>query len=64
VGTGDVEKPVVDQTGLTGNFDFTVEYSQGTFRDGVRQQLGLRLTPSRAPIRVLVLDHVERPSEN
>ena len=75
VEAGDVDKPVVDQTELTGNFDFTVEYSpefirarsdsQGTpFRDAVRQQLGLRLTPSKAPIRVLVLDHVERPSEN
>lgn len=75
VGAGDVDKPVVDQTGLTGNFDFTVEYtpefirarpdSQGiSFRDAVRQQLGLRLTPSRGAIRMLVLDHVERPSEN
>jgi bla regulator protein BlaR1 len=65
VGAGDVDKPVVDRTGLNGNFDFSVEYLPGTsFRDAVRRQLGLQLTPSRAPMRVLILDHVERPSEN
>ena len=26
---GELDKPVVDQTGLTGKFDFTVEYARG-----------------------------------
>jgi uncharacterized protein (TIGR03435 family) len=30
----------------------------------VREQLGLRLDPSRGPVEVLVIEHVERPSEN
>ena len=30
----------------------------------LRQQLGLRLRTVRAPVEVLVIDHVERPSEN
>jgi uncharacterized protein (TIGR03435 family) len=75
-------RPVVDQTGLTGMFDFTIEWtpesnspqlpnadgqtdSQGpTFLEAVHEQLGLKLEATKAPIRTLVIDHVERPSEN
>ena len=34
------------------------------FLDGVREQLGLKLQPTKAPLRILVIDHIERPSEN
>jgi bla regulator protein blaR1 len=84
---GELDKPVVDQTGLKGKFDITVEYvpgendllsrtvpsnrdapppdSQGTpFLSAVREQLGLRLTPSKGTIKALIIDHVEKPSEN
>jgi uncharacterized protein (TIGR03435 family) len=81
VGAGQVDRPVIDKTGLTGTFDFTLEYSaqplraaaptatatdsQGTpFLDAVREQLGLRLAPSRSSIPTLVIDHVERASQN
>jgi bla regulator protein blaR1 len=75
-------RPVVDQTGLTGRFDFAIEWtpesnspqlpnadgqtdSQGpTFLEAVREQLGLKLEATRAPIRTLIIDRVERPSEN
>jgi len=30
----------------------------------VQQQLGLKLEPTKAPVDVLVIDHVEKPSEN
>ena len=33
-------------------------------RAAIRQQLGLRLESIRAPVEVLVIDHVERPTEN
>jgi uncharacterized protein (TIGR03435 family) len=29
-----------------------------------QEQLGLRIMPARGPVGVLVIDHVERPSEN
>jgi uncharacterized protein (TIGR03435 family) len=32
--------------------------------DAVRDQLGLELTPQKGPVETLVIDHVERPSEN
>jgi bla regulator protein BlaR1 len=30
----------------------------------VKEQLGLKLKPAKAPLKVLVIDHIERPSEN
>jgi len=39
--------------------------SQGTpFLEAVKEQLGLRFRPGKAKLKVLVIDHVERPSEN
>jgi bla regulator protein blaR1 len=35
-----------------------------TFLQALRDQLGLKLAPSRAPIRTISIDHVEKPSEN
>jgi hypothetical protein len=35
-----------------------------TRRDAVREQLGLKLHSTKAPLRILVIDHIERPSEN
>lgn len=79
------ERPVVDQTGLNGTFDFVVEYvgvsitvmaaaGPGTpvesgefgtpFVEALRKQLGLKLVKTEAPVRVLVIDRVQRPSEN
>ena len=63
---------VVDKTGLTGNYEFTLRYtSQLTPRDdtpsvftALEEQLGLKLVPDRAPLQVLVVDHVERPTED
>ena len=81
---GEAGLPVIDRTGLTGKFDYTLEYAGQfgptapvaadapapsdnggpTFLQAVREQLGLKLTPARAEVKTLVIDRVERPSEN
>jgi bla regulator protein blaR1 len=74
-----LERSVLDQTGLSGNFDFTIEIDRSdamsadatqpddsgpTFSEALRDQLGLKLVPQKGPVDVLVIDHVEKPSEN
>ncbi len=75
-----VDRPVVDKTGLKGNYDIKMEATPA-FRisrnpdnpsdpgdisafTAVQEQLGLKLEAQKALIEVLVVDHVERPSEN
>jgi len=65
---------VVDQTGLKGNYDFVlkgISFGQSPSEDSatsiftaVQEQLGLKLEPAKLPVEVLVIRHVERPSEN
>jgi uncharacterized protein (TIGR03435 family) len=68
-------RPLVDQTGLTGRYDFKLNYTydemHNTDQDAppgmftaIQEQLGLRLEPIKAPIDVFVIDHVEKPSAN
>jgi uncharacterized protein (TIGR03435 family) len=82
-----MDRPVVDKTGLTGRYDIHLEYSRessvrmllngadaaGTLPpdaggesifSAAQSQLGLRLASDKAPIDVIVVDSVERPSEN
>lgn len=76
---GNLGRPVTDQTGLRGSFDFALEWqvpdsdaapetesgpSGPTLEEAVKQQLGLKLQPTHAPVSVLVIDHVELPSPN
>ena len=62
--------PVVDRTGLEGAFDIRLEWGAdpdlpgGTLMDAVRQQLGLRFDKGRAPREFLVIEHIQKPSEN
>ena len=68
-----MEKPVVDQTGLPGRYDFTLTWTPSTapasdeamapgIFTAVQEQLGLRLQPTKAPADVLVIEHTERPT--
>ena len=63
---------IVDKTGLTGRYDFTLRYTMqpGPNDDtpsiftAVEEQLGLKLVPDTAPLDVIVIDHIERPTED
>jgi uncharacterized protein (TIGR03435 family) len=66
-----LDRPLVDQTGLSGNFEWATKYrlspTEGEaplFFDAVRQDLGLRITATTGPFDVLVIDSVEAPSGN
>jgi uncharacterized protein (TIGR03435 family) len=82
-----VDRIVVDETGLTGNFDYTLDFAPdrmpppsvgGSVPNGasasasdspsifaaLQEQLGLKLEPRRGPVHFLVIDHLDRPTEN
>jgi bla regulator protein blaR1 len=44
--------------------DGQAEVPGTTFEEAVKDQLGLRLEPGRAPLQIPVVDHVEMPSDN
>lgn len=79
--SGPLEIPVVDHTGLTGKYDFAIDFTpylpdptknmDGTKPDttailkaALHDELGLKMAAGKAPVDVLVIDHVEKPSEN
>jgi uncharacterized protein (TIGR03435 family) len=79
------DRIVVDKTGLTGRYDFTLQVtldqagatvdadgqqgapsssSNPSIFTALPEQLGLRLQPMTAAMEYVVIDHIERPSEN
>jgi uncharacterized protein (TIGR03435 family) len=63
-----VGKPVVDQTGLTGNFDVRLAWtpdrsSPAALVKAVREQFGLDLVLRTRPAEVLVVDRAARPDD-
>ena len=81
-----LDRPVVDQTGLEGRWDFMLKWTPdesqftaigariappsndpnappGLFT-AIQEQIGLKLEAAKAMVDVIVVDHVERPSEN
>ena len=80
-----LDRPVVDQTGLRGRFDFVLQWTPDETQFGglgirppppsdkdtqpdlftaIQQQAGLKFEPTRASVDVLVIDRVQKPSEN
>jgi uncharacterized protein (TIGR03435 family) len=69
-------RPVVDRTGLKGKYDFKLQFSpraapeaapdpsRPSIFTALREQLGLRLEPIKAPVDSIAIVHVEKPSEN
>jgi uncharacterized protein (TIGR03435 family) len=78
---------VQDQTGLKGNYDFTLHFTPEDARmdasepggggnasladnsgtsifAAVQDQLGLKLESKKGPVEVVVVDHVDKPSDN
>jgi uncharacterized protein (TIGR03435 family) len=76
--TDNLDRPVIDETNLTGNYDFDLTYEglswspeeAGSYRPfgaaifGPIQKLGLKLEPQKSPVEMLVIDSVDRPSAN
>jgi uncharacterized protein (TIGR03435 family) len=81
-----LDRPVVDQTGLSGRFDFVLTWTPDETQfaglgvrvpppsdkadappdlfTAIQQQAGLKFEPTKAPVDVMVIDRVEKPSEN
>ena len=70
-----VDRPVIDETGLAGRFDFTIKLAdsaaelkqtlEGMERGGsdyaaFLEQLGLMLQPNKGPAEILAIDSVEK----
>lgn len=59
--------PVVDKTGLAGEYDFTLSWDETNgpaLSTAVQEQLGLKLESQKVPISMFVIDSAERPGEN
>jgi uncharacterized protein (TIGR03435 family) len=73
-----VGRPVIDRTGLTGRYDFTLKWTPAPGIGGpsgppvdpdapsiftaVQEQLGLKLESARGPVEVVVVDRLEKPT--
>ena len=72
----ELDRPIVDRTGLTGNFEWelikAVRLEDGRFLPpdaapldvALREQLGLRAEPQTLPFQVVVVESVTMPSSN
>jgi uncharacterized protein (TIGR03435 family) len=70
-----LDRPMVDQTGLSGRFDFVLRWTPdnaqatdpnappGLFT-AIQEQIGLKLDATNAPADVLVIDRIAHPSPN
>jgi uncharacterized protein (TIGR03435 family) len=75
-----LDRVVIDRTGLTGTYDFALSWTPDTASaptengapgndlpilfTAIQEQLGLKLIPTKGPVDTLVIDRLEKPSEN
>jgi len=74
-----VGRPVLNYTALAGKYDIELQWTPERVQmqspspseenspsifTALQEQLGLKLESARGPVKTLVIDHVERPSEN
>ena len=81
-----LDRPVVDQTGLQGRYDFTLTWTPDETQFGgrggqapppadattappglftaIQEQLGLKLESTKLPVDVVVIDRIEKPTDN
>jgi uncharacterized protein (TIGR03435 family) len=68
---GNMRRPVLDQTGQAGNYDFRFEYGDDSttgdapaLLTAFQDATGLKLSATKGPVEFLVVDHVDKPSAN
>jgi uncharacterized protein (TIGR03435 family) len=65
-------RPVIDKTGLTAHYDFSLKWSPDPAAEtsgpslftALQSDLGLKLQSTKAPVEILVIDHAEKPDAN
>lgn len=75
----DIDRYVIDETGLPGRYNIYVEFMTsrpsyglrwvprddlGSFREAIQDQLGLKLVPAHAPVNVLVIESAAMPDSD
>jgi uncharacterized protein (TIGR03435 family) len=72
----ELRRTVIDKTGLTGTFDVHLKWTIDpgaapsdnltglSIYTALQEQMGLKLTSAQGPVEVLVIDHIEKPSDN
>lgn len=70
-----LDRTVINKTGLTGRYDFQLRWTAEDAGVGatdappdlftaIQEQLGLKLQAAKGPVKTLVVDHVEQPTDN
>jgi uncharacterized protein (TIGR03435 family) len=67
-----LDRTVIDRTGLTGNYDVRLEYPRDpdtanllpAIKPLIEAQHGLTLRDAEAPVEILVIEHIDRPTPN
>jgi uncharacterized protein (TIGR03435 family) len=68
----EMDRPVIDNTAIDGEFDLKLEWSPEQISEtsgpsiytALQEQLGLRVESGKGPVEMIVIDSIEKPSEN